>query len=176
MSLQQFLDSTNRPSPVSAYNPLPVGGGGRSPSAIFTPAAAAYLANDIFEGAKEFTNCGPPGSLLVILSVSLMVAHTALIASEGAYGLHLYSITPPSAPADNAAFDVPSGDRASYLGRINLGTPADIGSTLWIKTDGINTPVQLASGSRSLFGLLVTDAGFTPTAAARTVQIFTEPL
>src|SRR4051812_39838611 len=103
-------------------------------SATFTPTAAAYLAGDIFEGAKTFS-FGHFGNRAIMIRQSILrIDHTALVASEAGYTLHLYNITPPSALADNAAWDLPSGDRASYLGKLVLGTPVDIGSTLWIET------------------------------------------
>lgn len=155
---------------VGTDAPMPVAmASGYTASATFTPAAAAYSAGDIFESAKEFTSMGPSARNIRITGVELEVDHTALIASEAAYRLYLYSVTPPSALADNAAFDVPSGDRASFLGYVDLGTPVDLGSTLYVQTINVNKEVKLAG--TSLFGYLVTIAGFTPTAAARKVTL-----
>jgi hypothetical protein len=160
---------------VSATNPLPVSASsGFAASATFTPAAAAYSAGDIFESAKEFTFMGPSARNIRITGVEFEVDHTALIASEAAYRLYLYSVTPPSALADNAAWDLPSGDRASFLGYVDLGTPVDLGSTLYVQTINVNKEVKLAG--TSLFGYLVTIAGFTPTAAARKVTLHTTTL
>jgi hypothetical protein len=80
------------------------------------------------------------------------------------FRLHLYRETPPSALADNAAWDLPSGDRAAYRGYIDLGSPADVGSTLFCQVDQINKHVKLHSGETSLYGYLVTNGGFTPAA------------
>jgi hypothetical protein len=90
---------------------------------------------------------------------------TALISGETSYTLHLYNVTQPSAQVDNAAFDLVAGDRAAYLGSINLGTPVDLGSTLYVATDGINKQVTLLE-SASLFGVLVTVGAYTPASAA----------
>lgn len=147
---------------------------GFAASATFTPAAAAYSANDVIATAQEFTNIGPiSGGPIMITTVSLEVAETALQASEAAYRLHLYSVTPPSAPADNAAWDLPSGDRVSYRGFIEMGTPVDLGSTLYVETTGVNKQLNLPASVNggSLFGLLVTIAGFTATATARKVKL-----
>lgn len=145
--------------------------GGYTSTGVFTPAAAAYSAGDIMQGAVAFANVGPAlGGDVLITNVRLRVDASALQASEAAYTLHLYSVTPPSALADNAAWDLPSGDRASYLGSISLGTPVDLGSTLWIETTGINKQITVPSGG-SVFGYLVTAAGFTATAAARNVTL-----
>lgn len=142
--------------------------------ATFTPAAAAYSANDVMDVAKEFSGLTPPRyGLLTIISTSLLVAHTAVIAGETSYNLHLYGVTPPSAHADNAAWDLPSGDRASYLGVVDLGTPVDIGSSLWVEQQGIlkTFHVPATANGGSLFGELVTVGGFTATAAARLVTL-----
>lgn len=137
-----------------------------SATATFTPAAAAYLAGDVMDVAKALSL--PAGEML-IKSASLQVAHTALIAGEGAYYLALYNVTPPSAHADNDAWDVPAGDRAAFLGRIDLGTPVDLGSTLQMVTIEINLPVTVPVGG--LYAELVTANAFTPTAVARKVVL-----
>lgn len=135
---------------------------------------AAYTANDVIgaatgsTAAKEFTNIGPAGGNIRILSTELEVDATALQSGESTYRLHLYSVTPPSAYGDNAAFDLPSGDRAGYCGYIDLSTPVDLGSTCYVRDRDVNVDVKLASGSTSLFAYLVTIGGFTP--AAQTVR------
>jgi hypothetical protein len=150
--------------------------GAREVEQTWTPAAAAYSANDVFEGAKVLTGIGPRSGGLMLVKYSILeVHHTALIASEAAYELHFYNVTPPSALADNAAFDVPSGDRASYLGKISLGTPVDLGSTLWVETaqnKWLDIP-KAALGN--LYAYLVTVGAFTPTAAARKVRLVVAP-
>ena len=164
--------------PVQNRDELPVllRGAGYTSTATFTPAAAPYLAGDIMQGAVELTNIGPAiGGEVVIVNTRLRVDHTAVISGETSYTLHLYSVTPPSALADNAAFDLPSGDRASYMGSIALGTPVDLGSTLYVEQTGLSKQVAVPSGG-SLFGYLVTNGGFTATAAARTVLLKTQSI
>ena len=131
-----------------------------------------YAAGDVLgpatgsTAAITFANMGPAaGGEVMITSVTFQRDATALISGETSYTLHLYSITPPSALGDNAAWDLPSGDRDSYLGKISLGTPVDVGSTLRVEQDSVNKQITLAAGG-SLFGLLVTDASYTPTSAA----------
>lgn len=141
---------------------------GYTATATFTPAAAAYGAGDIIDVAKEFQG-GPTGGKIRITSVELQVAHTAVIAGETSYRLYLYDVTPPGEFEDNDAWDLPAGDRASFLGYVDLGTPVDLGSTLYVQTLGVNKELSL-SGS-SLFGVLVTVGAFTPTAAARKVTL-----
>jgi hypothetical protein len=97
---------------------------------------------------------------VTITSAELEIDVAAIPASMTSFRLYLYSVTPPSALADNAAWDLPAGDRASFLGYIDLGTPADLGSTLYVRTNGINAQFKL--GGTSLFGYLVTNGAFTP--------------
>jgi len=127
----------------------------------------AYTANDVVGAtvaALTFEKLGSPdGSDVVIMSAALRRDQNAVISGEGVYRLHLYNVTPPSAPADNAAWDLPSGDRASYLGYIDIGTIADLGSTLWIEANNLGKQVKLLSGS--LYGLLVTIGAYTPVSA-----------
>lgn len=128
----------------------------------------AYTANDVVGAATgstaavEFTSIGPSAGRIMITSASYEGDASAIISGEANYRLHLYNVTPPSALGDNAAFDLPSGDRASYLGYIDLGTPVDLGSTLYVETNGINKQVKLAG--TSLFAYLVTSGAFTPAA------------
>lgn len=129
----------------------------------------AYTANDVIGSATGataailFSKFGPGSTEIMITSAKLQIDDTALISGESSYNLHLYSQTPPSALGDNAAFDVPSGDRDNYLGVISLGTPVDLGSTLRIDSDIINKQIHLRG--ESLWGYLVTVGGYTPTSA-----------
>jgi hypothetical protein len=145
-----------------------------SAQAVFTPAAAAYGAGDIMEGAKAFAFGAKAAGELKITGYNFMVNASALQASEDTYQLHLYSVTPPSALADNAAFDIPSGDRASYLGYITIDAPVDLGSTLWgEKIFSVPKQITVPAGG-TVYGYLRTVAGFTATAVARTVTLKAE--
>jgi hypothetical protein len=135
-----------------------------------TADTSLYTANDVIGSATgstaalTFANIGPSGGgEVMITSAILEIDASAIISGETSYELKLYSVTPPSALGDNAAWDLPSGDRASYLGKIALGTPADVGSTLLIETDGINKQITLAGAN--LYAYLVTVGGYTPTSA-----------
>lgn len=129
----------------------------------------AYAAKDVIGAATgstaalTFSNMGQAGKDIIIRSAEIEVDASALIASEAGYTLWFYSITPPSALGDNVAFDIPSGDRASFLGKLALGTPVDEGSTLYLRTENINMQMKLAGAD--LFAYLTTDAGHTPTSA-----------
>ncbi len=111
-----------------------------------------------------FPNMASAAGEILITSARFQRNATAIISGESSYTLHLFNVTQPGAQADNAVFDVAAGDQASYLGKINLGTPLDLGSTLHIEQNGINKQVTLLS--TSLFGVLVTDGGYQPVSAA----------
>lgn len=138
-------------------------------SATFTPAATSHVANDVVGGAQEFTAVGNSATSILITGAELEI--DGATAEATAWRLHLYSVTPPSATADDGAWDIPSGDRASYLGYIDLGTAVDQGSTQWIETQGINKQVKLAG--TSLFGYLINLTTLTPAAVAHKVNLYT---
>lgn len=134
-----------------------------------TADTSAYAANDVVGAATgstaalTFAGMGISASRIMITGASLEIDAAAIISGETSYDLHLYNVTPPSALGDNAPFDLPSGDRASYLGKIPLGSPQDLGSTLYVEAQNINKQVKL-SGT-GLFGYLVTAGAYTPTSA-----------
>lgn len=142
-----------------------------------------YSANDVIGAATgstaavEFAAVGPSGGEILIQSASYRVDVTSVPSGMSTMRLHLYSATPGSALGDNAAWDLPSGDRASYLGYVDIGTPVDLGSTLWVETHNIGKRVKLADGVTSLYGYLVTVGAFTPTAqAVKTIRLHTMAL
>lgn len=155
-----------------------LGGGtsGITASASFTPAAAAYTALDIMDVAKEFAftyadgTTIPAGSLIRVLTSIIKIDITALQASEAAYALQCYSVTPPSAQADNAAWTLASADLSAYRGSIALGTPVDLGAALYVKTPNIDLDIKLTTSS--LWGVLQTIAGFTAAAVVRQVLLY----
>lgn len=159
---------------IADSNPMPVRGiTGYYASATWTPAAAAYGAGDVMSVAQQLSWLDKDGAAfqggeLIIRSLVLLISETALQASEAAYALKLFSVTPPSARADNAVWDLPSGDRASYAGAIPITAPTDIGSSLLTEIENINKQITVASTGIT-FAELVTVAGFTATATARKV-------
>lgn len=124
--------------------------------------ATPYSAGDVVGGAITFTGAGPAAGHVLITSADLRVDVAAVPSGMANMRLHLYDATPPSAIADNAAWDLPSGDRANYLGYLDLGTPADLGSTLYVQLTNPGLQVKLASASTSLYGYLQTIGAFTP--------------
>jgi hypothetical protein len=136
----------------------------------------AYTAGDVIGVADGVTpanagsaiitlpSIGPSGGFVLLQSVRLMIGNTSVPAGMAGFRLHLYTAS-PTAIADNAAFDLVSGDVASYAGYIDLPTPQDLGSTLLTQTDYPGTLVKLAAGSTSLFAELETRGAYTPASA-----------
>lgn len=126
----------------------------------------AYTANDVVGGVLTFASIGPAvttgGQNLMMIGSQLECDIAAVPAGMVNMRIYLYNVTPPSALADNAAWDLVAGDRASYLGYVDCGTPVDLGSTLYVETNNINK--LLLAASSSLFGYLVTIGGYTPNA------------
>ena len=143
---------------------------GRTAQTSFTRPAntTAYTAGDVVgatAAAIEFERVGPPpSSHLVITDADLRIDTTSVPSGMTTFRLHLYDATPPSALADNAVWDLPAGDRASYLGYIDFDAPVDVGSTLYVQMSSINKKLRTGN-TTSLFGYLVTTTGFTPSSA-----------
>ena len=147
----------------------------RSTATITRPSnATAYTAGDVVgdtggSAIISLTAAGPTAGFVIIQSVSLVFSDSAVPSGMGAFRLHLYSAS-PTAIADNAAFDLLSGDRATYMGFIDLPTPADFGSSLYTQTDYAGRLIKLAAASTTLFAELETRGAYTP-ASASTVSI-----
>jgi hypothetical protein len=130
----------------------------------------AYLANDVVGanvsgggGVLTFAGIGPAaGGEVLITSIRFEIDASAVISGETSYNLWCYNGSPPSAFADNAPFDIPSGDRTSQPVKIPLGTPVDEGSTLLVETDVANKQVTVPVGG-ALSCYLVTVGPYTPT-------------
>ena len=139
------------------------GGGYRAAPTVTRPAnATPYSAGDVVGGATEFTNMGAAGGHILVTGTDLMVHVAALPSGMGSFRLHLYDAAPPSAIADNAAWDLPAGDRDSYLGYVDMGTPVDVGGTLYVQQENLNRQFKLGAAQTSLWGYLVTAGAFTP--------------
>jgi hypothetical protein len=169
-------DSSGRLHVYAKIDTTQVAGPAVSASATFTAANAAYSAGDIIGAAAEFALSAPSAGRIMITSASLEIDSGT--AEATAWRLYLFNVTPPSALADNAAFVLPSGDRASFLGQIELGTATDMtpanGDTQWVETHGINKQIKLAG--TSVFGYLVPTTGLTPSNTARIVTLHAVPL
>jgi hypothetical protein len=139
----------------------------------------AYAAGDVIgtatnaTAAMKFTGIGPTGGVIRITGSRHEIDVAAIPTYTGTWSfrLHLYSITPPSALGDNAVWDLPAGDRPYYLGFVDLGSPVDFGSTLYIQQTGLDYDFELTTAD--LWGYLVTNAAYTPTAlAVKTTKLY----
>lgn len=126
----------------------------------------AYTAGDVVGGVANaiisFADAGPMSGAIMITSADLRIDVAAVPVGMTSFRLHLYNASPASALADNAVWDLTAGDRAAYLGYIDLGSPVDVGSTLYVQLDQINKQLQLGASATTLYGYLVTNGGFTP--------------
>jgi hypothetical protein len=136
-------------------------------SATFTPAAASHVAGDSNGVAAEFAFNVAAGSTVCIISATLEIDGATI--ETTAWQLHLFSVTPPSALADDAAFVLAAGDRASYLGFIDLPQVVDLGSTLYINVNNIQKQFTLTG--TSVFGYLVNTTTLTPQNVAHIVKL-----
>jgi hypothetical protein len=131
---------------------------------------AVYAAGDVIGAATGstaallFTNIGPSFGNVFIMDAELRIDVSAIPSGMTSFTLHLYNVTPPSALGDNAVWDLPAGDRAGYLGYVDLGAPLDLGSTLRIQTSNITKMIEVP-GSGNIWGYLVTVTGYTPASA-----------
>jgi hypothetical protein len=146
-------------------------------AAVFTPAASSHVTPDSVGGAVEivFLNrdgAPPPvGSQLRLLWSSLKISGGTV--ETTAWALHMYDVTPPSAFADDATFDVPAGDGASYLGSIAIAQVVDMGGVLFI--EGTQSKCVKLAGT-SAFAYLVNGTTLTPQAVAHTVTLHAEAI
>lgn len=134
----------------------------------------AYTAGDVVgdtNGSAIITlnNIGPSGGYILIQSVSLIFSDTTVPSGMGAFRLHLYNAI-PTAIVDNAAFDLASGERSSYIGYVDLSTPSDFGSSLYVQGDYSGRLAKLATNSTTLYAELETRGAYTP-ASASTVTV-----
>jgi hypothetical protein len=151
-----------------------LGAGAYTAAASFTPAAAAYGAGDIMDVAKEMvfvngTVAVPSGALIRVITAVVKIDITAVPSGQTSYTLQCYAVTPPSAQVDNDTWTLASGDLTAYLGSINLGTPVDLGSALYVKSGYIDFDMRL-SGT-SIFAQLVTVGAHTAAAVARQIRL-----
>jgi hypothetical protein len=173
----EIKNDTGNPIPVAdAGSSLTVDGKAyRSTVTITRPSdTTAYTAGDVVgdtggSAIATVANVGPNGGFVLVQSISLVFSDSTVPSGMGAFRVHLYSAS-PTAIADNAAFDLVSGDRATYMGFIDLPAPQDLGSTLYTQTDYPGRLVKLAAASTSLFVEIETRGAYTPVSAS-TVEL-----
>lgn len=135
-----------------------------------------YTAGDVIGTATDATSAIAFSGLAnaqraaQIIGSSLRIDVNAVPSGMTSFRLHLYNVTPPSAIYDNVAWDLPSGDRASYIGYIDLGTPVDLGSTLYVESSS-QAKLIVIPAAGVVYGYLVNNGTHTP--AAQTVYTIT---
>jgi hypothetical protein len=134
----------------------------------------AYTAGDVVGdtgGSAIITlpSIGPSGGYVLVQSVSLVFSDAAVISGMAAFRLHFYSAS-PTAIADNAAFDLASGDRGAYMGFVDIPAPQDMGSSLFTQADYSGRLIKLAAASTTLYAELETRGAYTP-ASASTIEV-----
>lgn len=147
---------------------LTVDGRSGSPAVTFTRPAdtTPYGAADVIGSAStanhEATNAGANGSLIQIISASLMVNLTSVPSGMTTFRLHIWD-SQPTAIADNAVFSAAAADRAKYAGWIDLAQISAVGGGfLFTFGDYVGRPIRL-SGTSFWFNLAMTGtAGHTP--------------
>lgn len=145
-------DTITRPANTTAYDALDV---------VSTEAGEILT----------FTNIGGLGSEILINNITMRIDVGTIPSGMSTFKLHLYN-TAPTAIADNATYNLPSGDRSKYLGSIDIPTPTDIGDTLWSQNHSLGIIVKLAANSTTLYGILQTVTGYTPSSGTiKTVTI-----
>lgn len=127
----------------------------------------AYTAGDVVStGAGEileFASLGAANDIITILGARLSIAVNAVPSGCTGFRLHLYNAS-PTAIADNAAYNLPAGDLAKYLGYVTISTPIDLGDNIFSQDDNLNITVKLAG--TSLYGILQTIGAYTPSSGA----------
>ena len=139
--------------------------------AITLPATpAAYAAKDVVGGLLTFDNMQySGGGNLVLISANLLIGASAIPSGMSAFEIHMYNASPPSAYADNAAWDLPPGDTPYYMGKVTLYTPTDEGSSLFTYEDNITK--DLALTTENIYAYLVTVGSYTPAAGSEVYRI-----
>lgn len=160
---------THAGTAVSTTNPLPVIGDAGFPSATFTRPdnATPYSIGDVVgtdaAANRSFANVlAVAGGKFIILGVKMRIDAAAIPAGMTSFRLHFYDAA-PTAITDNVAFNLPSADRAIYLGYITFDTGLDLGDTVWYQNDNVNFAGKLAAASTTLYAQMETVTAFTPT-------------
>lgn len=128
----------------------------------------AYTAGDVF-GTSPATNIEFADSLpedsqhYYVVGARIVYNENAVPSGMSSFTLHLFNAA-PTAIADNIAWTLLSADKDKYLGSIEIDVPVDLGDVLVSHKDNINIKRKLADDSKTIYGQLVTNGGFTPSA------------
>lgn len=168
-------DSVARRRNDGSYSMGVAGTAFRSTVTITRPSSTtAYTAGDVVgdtggSAILTLSSIGPSGGYVLIQSAALIFSDSTVPSGMGAFRVHFYNAS-PTAIADNAAFDLLSGDRSKYMGYIDLSAPQDLGSTIYTQLDYPGRLIKLATDSSALFAEIETRGAYTP-ASASTVEL-----
>lgn len=168
-------DSVARRRNDGSYSMGVAGTAFRSTVSITRPSnTTAYTAGDVVgdtggSAILTLSNIGPSGGYVLIQSAALIFSDSSVPSGMSAFRVHFYNAS-PTAIADNAAFDLVSGDRASYMGFIEFAAPLDLGSTIYTQVDYPGRLIKLAAGSSTLYAEIETRGAYTPVSAS-TVEL-----
>jgi len=168
-------DSVSRRRNDGSYSIGVAGSAFRSTVTITRPSnTTAYTAGDVVgdtggSAILTLSNIGPTGGYVLIQSAALIFSDSSVPSGMGGFRVHFYNAS-PTAIADNAAFDLASGERASYMGYIDLSAPQDLGSTIYTQVDYSGRLIRLGTTSSSLFAEIETRGAYTPVSAS-TVEL-----
>ena len=147
----------------------------RSTVTITRPSnTTAYTAGDVVgdtggSAILTLSSIGPSGGFILIQSAALIFSDSTVPSGMGAFRVHFFNAT-PTAIADNAPFDLVSGDRTKYMGYIDLSAPQDLGSTIYTQVDYPGRLIKLAADSTTLYAEIETRGAYTPVSAS-TVEL-----
>jgi hypothetical protein len=148
-----------------------VSAGFRSTVTITRPSnTTAYTAGDVVgdtggSAILTLSSIGPSGGYILLQSAALIFSDSSVPSGMASFRVHLYNAS-PTAIADNAAFDLVSGERANYMGFFDIPAPVDFGSTLYAQTDYIGRMVKMATSSTTLYAEIETKGAYTPVSAS----------
>lgn len=147
----------------------------RSTVSITRPSnTTAYTAGDVVgdtggSAILTLSNIGPSGGFILVQSAALIFSNSTVPAGMGAFRAHFYNAS-PTAIADNAPFDLVSGNHALYMGYVDLSAPQDFGSTIYTQVDYPGRLIRLAAASTTLFAEIETRGAYTPVSTS-TVEL-----
>jgi hypothetical protein len=147
---------------------------GYSAKTSFTVGTAAVTAGGTIgatgNSTLQFAAIAPGSGCIEIRGVQLEFDRAAIVSGETSYRLYLYSAAPGSALSNGTAWSLQSGDRSTFLGYVDLGNVAAIGSSV-VYAEVNNVGKQVKLNSANLFAYLVSNGAYTPTGETVSVTI-----
>jgi hypothetical protein len=130
-----------------------------STSTITPTSTTSYSPNDVYGNVFQLQNIGAAGEGFYLLSLDVVFNYTSLPTNFGNFVIYLFSASPSSSIADNAAYNFTSIDREALMtlnGYPLFPSMARGGGSIVAESLGINHGYSLASDKTSIWGYLVT--------------------